>query len=633
MATIPQRRDSRPAWLLAGLLILLTLLAYVPAMRGGFIWDDNVYLFNNPLIREADGLKRIWLSTDAIEYYPLFYTSFWVEWRLWGKNAPAYHLINILLHLANVLLLWRLLERLQIPGAWWAAVLFAIHPVNVESVAWISERKNTLSLLFFLLSLRAWFAGEGRDRGGGYYWLALVLFLLALLSKTAVAVLPLVLLGAAWWRRGRVSRRDLKRTAPFFVLALGFGLALVWFLTGRDPAAGEVADAGFGSRLLGAGLAVWFYLGKALIPTGLCLVYPRWELDPGRLVLYLPLLGLIGAALLLWRHRHGWGRAPLGGLGYFVICLLPALGLVHHAYLVQSPVADRWQYLPLIGVLALVAAGIGRWYRSLAGRWRLALRFLAPVVLCLLVGLTWSRAALFADAERLNRATLARNPDAAVIRNNLGLLLGQQGRFAEAADQLARAVRADPDYAEARSNLATFLARLGRADEAIAHLREAVRLEPGLPIARFNLATALGSQGQIAEAIAQCEQGLALAPDYLPGRLMISKLLISADRAPAAEPHLRFFLRGGPQNGEARYLLARVLAEQGRTGEAISNYRLAVRALPGLADAYVEMGELLAAEGRIEEAVAAIERALAIDPRMAEAQNALVRLRETHPER
>ena len=215
-------------WLLALALMLITLVTYAPVWHAGFIWDDKELLVDNPLVRASDGLYRFWFTTEALDYYPLTSSLCWLEWRLWGSSATGYHVVNVFLHAANAALLWIILRRLKVPGAWLAGLIFAIHPVTVATAAWVSEQKSTLSMLFYLLAILLYlrFDEKGSWRS---YGLALGAFLLALLSKTAVVMLPVVLLGCVWWQRRSVRGKDVIRSVPFFALSLILGLVTVWF--------------------------------------------------------------------------------------------------------------------------------------------------------------------------------------------------------------------------------------------------------------------------------------------------------------------------------------------------------------------------------------------------------------------
>lgn len=270
-------------------LIGATLIAYLPVWHAGFIWDDDHILTANPLIKDPHGWYRFWFTTKTDDYYPLSSSAFWLEWRLWGMDATGYHVVNVLLHAVNAVLLWRLLARLEIPGAKLAAAIFALHPVNVESVAWVAELKNTLSLFFFMLSLLSYLKFDGTNVRR-FYWLSLFAFLLALFSKTEVAPMPFVLLGVAWWRRNRIEWKDIWRTVPFFAAAFLLGLVCIWFQNTRSIGHIVVRTDDFWSRLAIAGRAVWFYFFKAVFPVGLLPVYPHWHTGTVSMVSFAPVL-------------------------------------------------------------------------------------------------------------------------------------------------------------------------------------------------------------------------------------------------------------------------------------------------------------------------------------------------------
>jgi len=337
----------------------LAYIVYLPSLAGGFLWDDDTLVTHNPLITAANGLFRIWFTSEAVDYWPVTNSSFWIEWRLWGMNPIGYHVTNLLLHIASAILFWALLRRLRIPGALLAAAIFTVHPVNIESVAWIAERKNTLSLCFSLLSALWFVMDESEPAGRSRRWYALSLagFVLAMLSKGSAASLPLVLLLIVWWIRDRITARDLIRVAPFFIVAAALTLVNLWFRTHGD---GEVfREATLAERIAGAGAIVWFYVLKAFWPVRLAFVYPLWKIDAGEIQWWVPLAGavLLTAVLLLYRERT-WGRAGLFAWSFYCVSLLPVLGLVDTPFMRYSLVADHYQYTAILGLAALVAAGL-----------------------------------------------------------------------------------------------------------------------------------------------------------------------------------------------------------------------------------------------------------------------------------
>ncbi|MGZ5508301.1 MAG: tetratricopeptide repeat protein, partial [Limisphaerales bacterium] len=360
----PKAKFSTPArentvWWLGIIGAVAVMLLYLPTFRAGFIWDDDVMLTDNPLVKGGwRGLLNIWCSTKLVDYFPLTSTSLWLEWHLWGTSPAGYHVTNIVLHAISALLLWRVLLALKIPGAWLAAALFAVHPVCVASVAWIAERKNTLSMVFYLLSI-LWFLRFEETGRKKLYWFSLGAFVLALVSKTSVVILPFVLLLCVWWKNQRVTRHDNVRAAPFFGLALLFGFVTVWFQLYRGIGALNIPNAdSFYIRLIGGSWAVWFYLLHAVFPVGLTMIYPRWPIDPSSLITYVPFVFLLLLLGFLWKFRRSWGRPCLFALGYSIITLLPVLGFFNMGFLAYSRAADHWQYLSVIGPVALMAATV-----------------------------------------------------------------------------------------------------------------------------------------------------------------------------------------------------------------------------------------------------------------------------------
>ncbi len=507
------------------LLLVSTVIAYGPAIRGEFVWDDALYLRDNPLIQARDGLQRFWLTTEFTDYYALSNTSFWLEWRLWGTNPTGYHITNILLHALNALLLWQLLRQLKVRGAGWAGLAFALHPVNVMSVAWISERKNVLSLVFALLSGLAFFQWEDL-KFRRWYWLAVAFFALALLSKTAVVMLPVVLLLLIWWRHGKLCQRDWLSVVPFFALSLGLGLVTMWFEQHHGIRSEIVQTAGFPGRLARAGCVVWFYLGKALWPVGLNVIYPHCSFAEGSVAAFIPLAVLVCIAVILWRYRTIEGRAALVAMGCFVTLLFPVLGFFKIGFMGYSNVADHWQYLALISVLAVVgsagaqAADVWRW------RW---LSVLGVIVLLWLGWGTWQRAHVWQSELQLWSDTLQKNPDAWMAHNNLGNALLREGRIDAAIAQYQSTIRLRPDYANAHYNLGIATYQNGRPADAVRQFREVIRLKPQAADAHNNLGAVLVNLGNTNEAIAEFKTAVRLAPRWSEPRANLSRIGVRSD--------------------------------------------------------------------------------------------------------
>ena len=511
-----EARQTRAGWdgeTLAKLLLVITFVAYLPALRGGFVFDDVPLIVMNRLVRAPDGLFRLWFSTQAADYYPLTGSLWWIEWRLWGYHAIGYHTVNILLHAADALLLWKILERLKVRGAWLAALVFAIHPVNVATAAWISEQKNTLSMLFFAATILFYlrFYEEKRWR---WYSYSLVMFLLGMFSKSAIVMTPVVLLGCVWWTEQKLRWKDWFRIAPFFAISFGLGLLTIWFQHYRAMEGHAIRNDGFLVRAVAAGWIPWFYLYKALLPVNLCVIYPRWQIDASRWISFLPGVLLIVCFFILWWKRNEWGRPLLLGLGYYVVMLFPVLGFVDQGFYAYSPVADHWQYYSIIGVIAVVAATsenlsgrIGNPFR----RWGTAA---TVALLALLFAGTWRRSSIYATDEALWQDTVDKNPLAWSADMNLGLALAQAGKLDAAMKCYARVLTIKPDLAEAHNGLGDALRQMGRTKEAVSEFEQAIRMRADYAEPHGNLGTILAQQGRDSEAVAQYEEALRIKPDF-----------------------------------------------------------------------------------------------------------------------
>lgn len=616
---------KRLRWMAGAALVGAVWVAYFPALRAGFVLDDDVSLTQSRLVHAADGLYRFWCTLEASDYWPVTWTTFWIEWRLWGVNAMGYHATNLLLHSAEVVLLWAVLARLRIPGAFLAALLFAVHPVNVESVAWIAQRKNLMAMLFYLASILGFLRADAASPAaisGRWYWLSLAAFLLGMLSKGSVAILPIVLLGLVAWRRP-LRLRDAARAAPFFLIAAVLTFVNVR-LQGRlatDP----FRTAGFTERLLGAAAAVWFYLSKALWPANLNFVYPQWRIRVDDPAWWLPLLAAAALTATLIACRRRWSREALFAWGYFCVCLVPVMGFVDISYMKFSLVADHYQHLAIIGVIAFAAAGWARAWAGTRGAARAGVGAAAAAAVCALSVLTWRQCGIYAGAETIYRATLKRNPDCWMADNNLAqAIVGVPGRQAEAIRLYEAAIRSKPDYAQAHNNLGAALAAIPqRREEAIEHYRTALRIQPDFPVAQSNLGSVLMKiPGRETEAIAHYEEALRLEPDDADVHSNLGAVLASIPgRREEAIRHCEAALRIKPGFAQAHYNLGVALSgEPGREGEAITQYEEALRINPLFAEAHSNLGAaLIGIPGRQAEAIAQYEAALRIRPDYAEA--------------
>jgi len=629
----------------AGLILLVTLVAYIPTMRGGYIWDDDHYITENTTLRTLDGLRRIWLEPKALpQYYPLVHTSFWVEYHLWQLHPFGYHLVNVLLHALNAILLLMVLQYLRVPGAWLAALIFALHPVQVESVAWITERKNVLSGFFYLSSALAYlhFANVTGDpantalssdidpltsnessRSWECYAFSLFLFLCALLSKTVTSSLPAAILLVLWWQRDRIPWRHIFPLIPFFVVGVALGLTTVWLEKYHVGAQGEEWALSFVDRVLVAGRALWFYAGKLVWPYELTFIYPRWQIDAAAWWQYLFPLAAVAVIFILWLLRQRLGKGPLVAVLFFAGTLFPALGFFDVYPMRFSFVADHFQYLASIGLISLFSARISIFFIRLGSSYR-NLSFVACFGVLLALGLgVWKQGSIYRDAEMLYRDTISKNPNAWMAHNNLGVLLEQDGSVATAMTHYATALRIKPDYAIAHLNIAEVLALQGKFDEAIAHSLEALRLKPDNPKPHNSLGLFYARQGKTDEAVAHFSQALRMKPDYANPHNNLGALLARQGKLDEAIAHFSEALRILPDYAKAHNNLGEALFRQGKIDEAMAHLYLALQIKPEYADPHLNLGTLLAGQGKLDEATAHFSEALQIEPNSVEAHNSM----------
>ncbi len=473
-----------------GLLIfvVVALAVYSQLFKADFIWDDDAMLWNNALMHARNGLSQIWFSSNQSDYFPMTYSSLWFEWHTWGMHAKNYHITNILLHALGAFFLWRTLLALKIPGGFWAALLFVVHPVNVESVAWIAERKNTLSMVFFALAALFYVRFDNKNLKTSQaklpndYWFALGAFVLALLSKTAVVMFPFVALGCAWWIHGKLTRKDLLRSLPFFGVALILGLITIWFQYTRAINTEVVNANSLPTRIAVAGWNVWFYLYKALAPINLMFVYPRWVVDGKNLLAYLPGIAVIAVGVVLWLWRKKWGHGPLAAFAYFVITLVPVLGFLNIYFFRYSFVADHYQYFSIIAVVALLAAAATHFLKERA----IVLMVILTAGLSIL---TWKQTAIYKNQKTLWRDTLKKNPTCAMAESNWGFWLAEtEHRPAEAIEHYIAALKLNPNDAGTHYNYGVALLGQNQLDAGINEFRETLKISPDNLFALQNLA-------------------------------------------------------------------------------------------------------------------------------------------------
>ncbi|PWU09748.1 MAG: hypothetical protein C5B50_26820 [Verrucomicrobia bacterium] len=700
--------DERMVEILSGIvLVLLTFAAFFPALRGNLVWDDDVWV-GNQAVKSLHGLWDIWFSFRLPDYWPLTMTSFWLEWHIWGKWAPGYHLTHLAIHIVAVLLLWRVLRKVRLPAAWLGAALFAIHPVTVESIAWISERKNALSLVFFLASILFYLKSEegrgSRVEGGrsgfrvqgsggnvqgsrfldSYYLLSFISFMLALLSKTSVVMLPVVLLLCHWWRRTsqppastihhpssiihhpasqptlHAPRSTLLPLLPFFALSLVFGLITIWVHFHRAIATDDVKGGDSLERLARAGKAVWFYLWKAVVPLDLMAVYPRWQTDAHAVAAWLPLLGLGACIALLWAFRRSWGRPILFTLAYVVVMLLPALGFVDISFFKYSFVADRWQYASLIGITTLVAGLL--WIRMQSPKSKVqspkpsgkravkaprggaestiqhsassiafhVSRFsehpfrvaISIVLILLFFTLTWRQSHMFASAEFLWSTTLERNPACWMAEMNLGAAMKDARRFDEALLHYSNALAI-----EKNEDIYTRIAHLWVArknpEEAARQYNEALKIKPSFAPANYGLGLILKDQGKLEEASRHLLEAIRSEPDYIDPYNDLARIYLKQGKTAEATKCLEDILAVNSRLPSVQCNLGGILETQGKLDEARKHFLEALSLDSDQPEPHNGLALVLAEQGKPNEALEHWNKAIALRPDYLDAHNNL----------
>lgn len=630
----PAHRLALRSLLLAAILIAGIVAAYALSLRGDFLWDDDLHITANPTIIGPLGLKEIWTTARA-NYFPLVLTNFWVQHALWGVEPFGYRVITLACHVLAALLLWKVLQRLRVPGAWLGAALWALHPVQVESVAWICELKNTQSAVFFLaaiLSYIRWLeagvvaqpeqgvgvrtktAAPGYARSEMSFGFALVFAALAILSKPSTVMLPIALLLCAWWLRGAFRLRDLFRLLPFFGLSAVAAGWTIWEQKFHSGAVGPEWSQTLPERIAIAGRAIWFYLGKLLWPEPLIFIYPRWEITLREAANTLAPVSAFAGMAALWWGRTRRLRAGFFAAAYFVALLFPVLGFFSVYFFRYSFVGDHFQYLASIGPVALLGAAIDRLGRRAAF-------VIAPALLLALGVATSMQSRVYRNNEALWRDTLAQNPAAVMAWLNLADTFAQAGRYDEAIATFQQAIRIRPDDPHGHNDLGNVLVLAGRPAEALPHFERALALKPDMADALSNFGNALRSLGRSEEAIVQYRRALELKPDHAGALNNLGAELAQTGRSQEAVPLFERALRVKPADAAMHDNLAGALRELRRFDAALAEHETALRLKPDSAEAHANFARTLAALGRFDEAWRHFERALEIKPALVSARS------------
>ncbi len=607
------------------ILAFLVVTSYLPVLWGEFVWDDFL-LTKLKAVSNWSGIWQIWfdpatayLQRDAVEghYWPLLYTTFWIEQKLWGFHPLGYHALNLLLHFVNTALLWRLLLRLGVPGAFFAAALFAVHPLHTESVAWVISRKDLLSALFYLTAVFMWmrFIETPRPR---HYAAALLLFGAALLCKSVAITLPVALLILEWWRQGRITPQDFIRVAPFFIVALAIGGFDIWFYKSKTALS---FDYSVYERVLIASRALWFYLEKLLWPVDLAVIYPRWEIDAADPVGWAYVVAAAAVALALWSMRRRIGRGPLACALFFAVTLSPTLGFVDYSYMGHSFVADRFQYLAGIGVIVSFAATAALGVRRLSPVADRAAKGIALALLALLSVVTWNQTGVYRNEVSLFRHVISFNPASWAAHQNLGMALLRLKEFEEAESYLRRSLEIFPLNPKAFRNLGEALKGQERYEESLKWFGVAARVETGEPLNHAGMGTVFFQLERYPEAISSMKRALELQPDFATApriHALMGQAFRKMGRHGEADQHFDISVKLGMEAKppDLGILFSRAEDLRGRKlyEESLKWYRLAIGMDSDFALAYAGMGDSLYQLGRYPEAVSSMKRTLELQP-------------------
>ncbi len=648
-----------------------------PTFQSDWLWDDDVLLTANSTVQHRltndpaappahlATLEKLWLNPDGPDYFPLSYTALWAQWSFFSVDprdggpvqpgGPAvawplgFHVVSVLLHLTGALALWRLFAVMKMPGAWLGALIFAVHPVCVESVAWVSELKNTLSLPLFLFAAIQYVhfddlmaAGEALDspRVARRYLLALLFFLLAMFAKTSVVMLPILILFYVWWKRGSVTGRDLVRASPFFLISLVLGLITIHYQHGRAIGDEPILVGGFASRLASSGMSVLWYLKLLVWPVHLLPIYERWDVDPPKLWQFLPWPLIAAAGGWFWWKRAGWGRHAIFAFGSFLLMVAPILGFITISYMRITWAADHFIYLPMICLIGWVAAGIGRWYERAADDEQPVIVAGSAMMIAALTFLSFKYAACWVNEDALWTHTLTYNDNAWQAHNRLGARKSSRGQFENsgpasrvenlgAFHHFTRATELRPDLGETHNNLGTVYREKARMsdqrgdgvsarremDASIDHFAEACRLTPQVPTFHVNLANALTTAGRYVEAANKFKEVVDKDPS---NPSMINNygvaLYKQGNKREEAIAQFRRALEIAPDLKDARESLAVALADESKelldkepnNPTLISNYGIA-----------------LYKQGKLKEAIDQLQRALELAPDLKDARENL----------
>lgn len=629
------------------IIILITTISYIPAMNGGYIWDDDDYLTENTTLRSMEGLRQIWFKIGAVpQYYPLVHTMFWIEYHLWGLAPLGYHIVNVLLHTLNALLLWWILRYLSIPGDWFVALIFAIHPVHVESVAWITERKNVLSGLFYLSSVLLYLkfltenarsSNDSRiaklkakkrnrkrshNRGLKLYILSFILFICALLSKTVSVTMPAAILLVIWWKRKKIEKIDAIRLLPFFLIGGALSIITIWMEKNIVGAEGQEWALNFFERSLIAGRVVWFYIIKLVLPYDLTFNYPRWEIDDSLFWQYLYPLSAVVGILVLWRFSKKIGKGPLVATLYFIMTLIPALGFFDVFPMRYSYVADHFQYHASIGIIILLASGMTSIMKKRTRIYQIAGIVFFTGTVTAFAAITWQQGHVYKNLETLWRDTLSKNPKSWMAHTHLGTILYERGEYEKAIEHHKMCITINPRYDGAYNSLGRVYHKLGMTDEAIQEYKNALRTNPRYYRAHNNIGVIYEEKGLYKRAVAEYKKAILIKPNYDIAHCNLGNTFLKMGFMLRAIQAYRIALNMNPSNQNARQNIEVVYKNM------VNQYNKKIQADPSDVKSRYDLGLAHAIKNDLRSAVKEWREVLKIDPNHREAYASINRALE-----
>ncbi|MFC1514662.1 tetratricopeptide repeat protein [Candidatus Omnitrophota bacterium] len=594
-------------------IILLCLIIYLPSLTNGFIWDDDDYLYENPSVQASNGLKTIWFTPTTPQYYPLVFTSFWLEHKLWALNPFGYHLVNLLLHILNALLVFALVRRLYPRLAFAVALLFAVHPIQVETVAWITERKNLLGLFFFLLTFLSYLRFE-RTRRPKDYALALVLFGCALLSKSIAVCFAAVPILYKWWRDDRLSRRQILISLPFAAIGIASAVNTIYLELYRVGASWDTWTLAPLQRFILSGRILVFYVYKLCLPFESIFFYPRWHIDTAQWWQWLFTLASLALIVILWLLRRRIGRGGFSLFVFYIISIFPALGFITVYPMKYSFVADHFSYLSTPCLLLLLCAGIALAFDALKRRFRI----FAYVLFCLAIAfLCFKSMALtksYKDELTLWQDTVKKNPQAWMAYNNLGGAYKRKGDTARALAAYGKATEIKPDYAKAYYNIGNLYQAVRMPEKAIALYKKTLTINPGFIEAYNNISTVYYDLGRYAEAIAAAKKAIELHPAHAKAYNNLGLAYKATGRSEEAASLFKKTIDLRPDYPQAYNNLAIAYRDMGRLNEAARLFKRATELDPGYAIAHHNLAATEYILGNKDKAITLFKKAIALDP-------------------